>query len=319
MNAPAHTAVPCLRAALHTRIEPPFATGLANWLDRADLAGTLAGQQLAAAVAAHGQVPEATFVASTLLDPSVTTSPQAVERFTTAFEAASGQRLHGLVNAYLCAGWGFVLRHAMRNTRLNRIALCIVDLDLHDLAWQLDHPVIGRAGFGMSSLLFDLPPARETLPDCGGPFANSAFPEFVMALRAHRAKHGLSPTFLPFTQPALHGLAERVLGAHTLAPNHFARWGHCFGSDPWIGLVEWLTHEPEFKRTDEPIRVLAGAIGFNGYYTVSALDVDSDMTLSFHVLPGAQCAAATESSPFYQPPFGRGATTDRVSFGAVLP
>lgn len=318
MTTTLRPAVPRLRAALHTRIEAPFATGLADWQDRAERAGAMAGRQLAAAVAAHGQVPETTFVASTLLDPSVTTQPPALLRFCAAFEAASGQRLHGLVNAYLCAGWGFVLRHAMRNTRLRRIALSIVDLDLHDMAWQLDHPVIGRSGFGMSALLFDLPPAREALPGCGGPFANSAFTEFVMALRTPRARHGLAPTFLPFTQPALHGTAERVLGADTLAPNRYARWGHCFGSDPWIGMIEWLATQPD-ESPAPTTRVLAGAIGFNGYYTVSALDVEMDMPVAFEVVPGPQCMAPVDQIPFLQPALRRGATAARASLGAILP
>jgi hypothetical protein len=281
-------AVPRLHAALHWRVQPPFARDAGCWLERAALAGHLAGAQFAGAAARRGFDAEAVFVASTLLDHSVTTSAGAVARFEGAFQARSGRRLHGIVNAYLCAGWGFVLRHAMRNTSLRRLALCIVDLDLHDMQWQLEHPTIGRSGFGMSTLLFELPAGPAAPPQCGGPFANSAFTEFVMALRGHGQAHGVAPTFMPFTQPALHGTAQRVLAGGSLAPNRYDTWGHCFGSDPWIGLIEWLPQ----AAPQAPTRVLAGAIGFNGYYTLSGIDVAPGLLAEFRCADGARLPAA---------------------------
>lgn len=279
--------VPRLHAALHWRLDPPFACDTENWLDRAALAGRLAGAQFAGAVERCGFEPEAVFVASTILDNNTTTSAAAVDRFENAFHARCGHRLHGIVNAYLCAGWGFALRHLMRNTALRCVALCIVDLDLHDMEWQLEHPVIGRSGFGMSTLLFELPQHPARLPECGGPFANSAFSEFVMALRGHRLRHGAALTFIPFTQPALYDTAQRVLAGKLLAPNRYDAWGHCFGSDPWIGLIEWRsTTEPA---TGQPLqtRVLAGAFGFNGYYTLSDIDIGPRLFTEFRHAEGS--------------------------------
>jgi len=162
------------------------------------------------------------------------------------------------------------------------VALCIVDLDLHHMEWQLEHPVIGRSGFGMSTLLFELPAGAGLLPACGGPYANSAFSEFVMALRAHRLHHGVAPTFIPFVQPGLYATAQRVLSGQALAPNRYDTWGHCFGSDPWIGLIEAAAADGP----GVPSRILAGAFGFNGYYTVSAVDLDAGLRTEFrHVEP----------------------------------
>jgi hypothetical protein len=311
---PTAAAVPRLTAALHTRIEPPFASGCADWHDRAALAGELAGRRLAAAVAAAREPPEAAFVLSTLLGPSFTANDAAVRRFTAAFEAASGLRLHGLVNAYLCAGWGFLLRHVLRHTRLRRVALCIVDLDLFDLAWQREHPVIGRSGFGVSALLFDLPGTGGTLPDCAGPFANSAFTELLLAVRAQRVRHGDLPTFLPFTQPALRGIAERLLGAQTLSADRYATWGHCFGSDPWIGVIEWLAGRPAVD--GGALRVLAGAIAFNGYYAVSAIDIEPGLPAAFDVRRGDRLAQP-DGDAFLQPS-ERGPVASAVPTEAVL-
>ena len=266
------TPAPRLHAALHWRVEPPFAPDAAGPRDRAAQAGQLAGAQCAEACARCGFEAEAVIVASTILDCRLTASAGTLAGFEAALQARAGRPLHGIVNAYLCAGWGFALRHAMRHTGLRRLALCIIDVDLHDMQWQMEHPVIGRSGFGLSTLLFELPPAALQ-PQCAGPFGNSGFNEFVMALRAHGQRHGAMPTFMPFTQPALHATAQRVLHGVPLAPNRYDTWGHCFGSDPWIGLIE----APPTAST----RVLAGAIGFNGYYTLCAIDLAPGLLAEF--------------------------------------
>lgn len=279
---------PRLHAAVHLRIEPPFAPESA-WLDRGREAGRLAGAQLDETCRRAGFEPEAAFMVSTLLDNSFT-STEACEHFQAAFEAAAGRRLSGVANAYLCAGWGFVLRHLMRHTTLRRVAVCIVDLDLLDIEWQVEHPVIGRSGFGLSTLLFELPAAAAALPECSGPHPNSAFSELMMAIRQHRQRHGASPTFLPFTQPMLSGLAQRVLTGDTLAPNRYDTWGHCFGSDPWIGLIEWLE-----AAEAPPPRVLAGAIAFNGYYTLSDIDLAAGIVTDFRRATGAPAPGHADS------------------------
>lgn len=279
--------VPLLHAALHWRVEPPFARAAASWLDRAALAGRLAGAQFARATSRRGFEIEAVFVISTILDGSFTASADAVACFEDAFAASAGRRLHGIVNAYLCAGWGFALRYVMSHTALRRLALCIVDLDLHDMEWQREHPLIGRSGFGLSTLLFQLPPAPGRLPECGGPYTNSAFSEFVMALRAHGLREGASPTFLPFTQTALHAMAQRLLADGQLAPNRYDTLGHCFGSDPWIGVIEWFSATSPTRR----VRVLAGAIGFNGYYTLSDIDVQRELAVEFRCVDGTRLSS----------------------------
>lgn len=276
--------LPCLRAALHWRCAAPFAPHLDDWELRAALAGRLAGEQLAEAVkcSAGGSAPDAVFMVSTILDSSLTAFASATTRFEHAFARHAGQPLQGIVNAYLCAGWGFVLRHAMRNTVLRRIAICIVDLDLHHLQWQLEHPVIGRAGFGVSTLLFALPLSPARLPEAAGPYPNSAFPQFVMALRGHRGRHGVIPTFIPFVQDGLYETARRVTGGELLAPNRYGRWGHCFGADPWIGLIEACASGRTL-----PGRILAGAFGYNGYYALTDLELDAGLVTQWRQLDGA--------------------------------
>lgn len=283
-STPDHAAVPQLCGIWHGRVEPPFASDQADWVERVALAGRLAGEQLRDACATTGFIPETVVVASSILGPNFTSSALAVERFVSAVEAHSGHRPQGIVNAYQCAGWGYALRHLMRHTVVRRVALLLVDVDVHQLDWVLEHPVVGRSGFGITSLLFELP-AEAQPPECGGPFANSAYGELLMALRKRNAgRDAALPTFIPFSRPPLYATAQRVVGKAALMPNFYAQWGHCFGADPWIGLMRWL----DIDGAAAGCRVLAGAVGFAGYYTLSDIEVRPAMPRRMVPLEGAR-------------------------------
>jgi hypothetical protein len=286
-----HPAVPRLCGIWHGRVDPPFAGEEADWLERVSLAGRLAGEQLRDACGTTGFAPETVIVASSILGPNFTSSTLAVERFVRAVEEHSGHRPRGIINAYQCAGWGFGLRHLMRHTAVRRVAMLLVDVDLHRLDWLLEHPVVGRSGFGITTLLFELP-AEAQPPECGGPFANSAYSELLIALRKRNAgREAAMPTFIPFSRSPLYATAQRVVGEEALTPNFYAQWGHCFGADPWIGLVRWLDVGVGGARAATGCRVLAGAVGFAGYYTLSEIDLPPAMPRRMVPLEGARVPA----------------------------
>lgn len=270
-----------LHAALHWRVEPPFAIE-AEQSVQIDLAGRLAGIQIDQALRSSGFEADALVVTSTALSAAITMQEAGEACFYDAIERSSGLRPQGIVNAYMCTGWGFALRHFMLHTDVTRLAISVVDVDLHNLAWQMEHPIIGRSGFGVTTLLFTLPQDRSRVPRCSGPHPNSAFNDFVMALKAHQARHGVQPTFIPFTLGPLASTAQRVLAKGSLGPNRNAEFGHCFGADPWIGLIEWLAdHPPAELRT-----VVAGAIAYNGYYTIAPVHVGPHTRTEFRRIVG---------------------------------
>ena len=278
MTSPAAARV---RATMHWRVEPPFAPD-AGLVAQIELSGRLCGTQLARTCAEAGFMPQALVVVSTVMSHAISMVPAGHGLFHDAVERTCGLRPAGLLNAYMCTGWAFALRHYLRHTVLARLAIAIVDLDVHNLAWQRSHPVIGPSGFGVTTLLLDLPANREILPTCAGPYANSAFNEFVMALKAHQARHGAQPTFIPFTLETLATTARRLLAKDSVGPNRNDTLGHCFGADPWIGLAEWLaTHPPAADHG-----VVAGAIAFNGYHAFAPLRVSADSHAGFRRLGG---------------------------------
>lgn len=297
-----------LAAAVHWRVSHPFALE-ADVPTQVTLTGRLCGAQLSRTLRQTGFDAQALVVCSTVMSAAISMEAEGQARFHDAIERACGLRPQGLVNAYMCTGWAFALRHFMRHTSVERLAIAIVDLDLHNMAWQRCHPVIGPSGFGVTTLLLDLPADRSQLPRCSGPHANSAFNDFVMGLKAHLGRHGPQPTFIPFTQGALATTAQRVLGSEWLGPNRNAEYGHCFGADPWIGLIEWFSE----RGVPAPTRSIAGAIAFNGYYAFAPLQVDPRTQLEFLQIDGdvaalehciaassvPLCAPVAEAPPYF--------------------
>jgi len=284
----AATPAPLLRAALHWRVAPPFATGAPAWLEAVALAGRLAGAQLDQARERSGQQPQAVFLLSTLLPFAVAVPGPGQRALLDGVESRCGLRPQAIVNAYLCAGWGFLLRFLMGQTALRRVALCLVDVDLIGLEWNLEHPVIGRSGFGFSTLLLDLPEGPASAPVCSGPHAHSGFNDLVLALRQHQARHGAVPTFIPFLQQPLAGTAERILAPGSLGANRHAELGHCFGADPWIGVIDWCAARPERKAAEQ--EVLLGAVAFNGYCSHARLRLGAGLVTDFSCLDGSHAA-----------------------------
>lgn len=271
-----------LHAAAHWRVEAPFAMDAASTAAQIDLAGRLVGHQLRETLQAVGFDAELLLVTSTVMSAAVTMQAQGQAVFYDAIEHGCGLRPEGILNAYMCTGWGYALRYCMRHTAVRRVAIAIVDLDPHNLAWQQNHPVIGPSGFGVTTLLFTLPEARDGTPHCSGPHANSAFNDLLMALRLHQARHDPLLTFVPFMLPGLASTAQRVLGQSLLAPNRNEEFGHCFGADPWIGIVEWFaSHGLGQTQT-----VLAGALAFNGYLTFAPVTLGPQTRLQLRRLQG---------------------------------
>lgn len=269
-------------AAVHWRVEHPFAMQAESLDEQIALGGSLAGRQLAEAMARTGFEAEALVVTSTVITAAITMDHEGEARFFDAIEAGCGLRPQAVVNAYMCTGWGYALRHFLRHTDAKRVAIAIVDLDPHNLAWQRRHPVIGASGFGVTTLLLSLPDDRSRQPRCSGPHANSAFNDFVMALKLHQSRHGAQPTFIPFTQGPLAATAERVLAKGLLGPNRNDEYGHCFGADPWIGLIEWFQARPPLSACS----VVAGGIAFNGYYSFAPVWVDERTHVDLRRLDG---------------------------------
>jgi hypothetical protein len=293
-----------LAAALHWHIIPPFAQENPELPAQIALLGRCIAAQVRAVVPldVEGPVP---FVLSSTVASGAISSMEPVSRLLfDAVESSCGRRPLAFLHAYLCTGWGYALAFLLRHTTARAVLLSIVDVDVHDLAYHHDHPLIGKSGFGITTLLLRIPRERTGLVETGGPFSGSALKEFLLAAKAHVARHEPAMSFMPFFGPAMGPVVQRILGKINLGPNRHDVYGHCYGSDPWIGLIEWLQQNP----IDRDVHVTVGMVALLGYFTLCDVGISVATKVGFRVLDGNETeleAASAEptrgmsSSPYY--------------------
>jgi hypothetical protein len=178
-------------------------------------------------------------------------------------ESRTGLRPAGLLQAYECAGWGYAIRFAAQHSHRRWVVLSIVDDDLHDMLSVGYSNAIGRIGFAVTTVSLEL---NGQIPHCNGAELNRAFTDLLHAVRAHQARTGPIPIFMPFWPEGLAATVRRMLGGAVTANRH-DHYGHIFGADPWVGLAEWL----QAQRPAAEQQVTLAACGHDGYYTMCSV------------------------------------------------
>lgn len=276
-----------LEAVVHWVTRPPFAADLDTREARARLLAGCVAAQLRSIEGLLDEEPAEFVICSTVLSGFMAGDPQIAQRFFDLIEEGCGRRPLGIIQTYMCVGWGYALRFFARHTSTRRVLVVLLDVELDNLRYHLRQQAIGVLGFGVSSLLFTLPQDGGEVAQTGGPFADSAFKEFVMAIRSRHAKHGRQYTFGPFLNGEMGGMLDRLLGPRDfLAPNRNDELGHCFGADPFISIIDYLKARP----LDAPVDVTAGAIAFNGYYAIATLRLHAGTHHVFHALDADSAA-----------------------------
>jgi hypothetical protein len=271
-----------LLAALHWRIVPPFAQDNPQLGHQADVLGRCVAAQVRAVTPPNHPGPIDLMLCSTVISSAVTGMTSISERLSEVIKSECQQRPVAHLHTYMCAGWGYALSYFLRYTDARLVMLSIVDVDLHDMAHHHHHVHIGKQGFAITTVLLELPLERIDKVRTGGPFGGSAFKEFVLALRQHNDLHKPTLSFIPFFGAALSSVAEKIIGVANLGANRHEDYGHCFGSDPWIGMIEWL------QRTalDERINVSAGMVALSGYFALCNIGLSPQTRIGSRVVSG---------------------------------
>jgi hypothetical protein len=284
--------MPIVHAALHSRIRAPFGGHSSRAEQRMDWLAEEVCTQLDEVRATEPGVPWQHILCTTCLSPMLTGWPQHADSFTDRIEASTGIRPMALLQAYQCAGWGYALRFAGQQAGVHRLAISIIDADIHEAVSRPYVAAIGRIGFGVTTLGIEIPPGA-TLPRCGGPLPNRAFNEFLHAVKTSHRELGRVPTFIPFLPEGFAGVAERIIGTHNLWPNRHDDYGHTFGADPWIGLVEWRQAHPQ----SHPHTVTLGAFAYHGYFTLCSFLVPASIHVAIRELDPTVDALVSVDEP----------------------
>ena len=215
------------------------------------------------------------YLCSTILDLPLAGDAFDHERFRA--EAAT----HGpavpdtLVNAYECVCWGYILRHVLHDIgRATRVLVHIVDVDVLNLVHWRANAAWGHSGFGIMSLLFELHPQVREDVVVGSARGEQHVTEFVLELRKFAAAHPGLPVALPYLPQAISGIFTRAMAQYRCLPDLHAELGHCFGSDPWAGIVRHALAGPR-----EDFTYIATSIALNGYWAMARVHVPPHASL----------------------------------------
>lgn len=295
-ETPTIDAQPTLLAASHWRIGFPFAPRLACLTKSADLFGRCVGAQARHVGTTTGIFPADYIVSSTVLSGLC---PQSVciDTMMGGIEEGCGTRPLAMLRAYECSGWGFALRFLAEHTEARHVMITIVDVDLHRSSLLGGEEHWGRSGFGLTTLLLELPVCRTTRLTIGrsdrraGTWGSDtrAFANLVHAVRQRRDAGKQAQIFVHFMAKHIRGALEKTVGTDCISPNRFNEYGHCFGADPWIGMIEWAQACP----ADAPVSVTAASLSNNGYYTLCDLTLTPQTYTELRVLNGDEAELRT--------------------------
>ncbi len=229
----------------------------------AQAAGLLAEAQLAAADC------DDYLLAATLNSTEISDPEAGREAFSAAIGAACGRAPDALVNAYECVSWAPLLRAVQRKATLlarpRRLLMQVVDADVHGMRAAWETRTYGAARFGITSVLVEVAPGAG-IEITSAPVERSMM-KFAASLRAWALRLPQAQLAVPFfPEPARSALHRAIPGLPAL-PDRHDRFGHCFGSDPWIALALAV----EEGRLSGGSQAVIGSLALNGYIGCAGL------------------------------------------------
>jgi hypothetical protein len=265
-----------LRALAYRRIARGSLRG-AGLIDSARQLGTLVGREAATVLDADraGDARETVddhVLSSTILSALVMDDSPHGAALRDEIARCTGRPVDWLTHAYECAGWGYVIRHALDKAALTgrrTLLLQIVDVDIHDFTYWCSNPRWGQSGFGICSIVLHVAPGATWPLALGAAEPASAMVQMGRALRDFSAARPGVPVAVPFLREASRKLLlQRIAGA-PVHPDGYARFGHSFGSDPWISLLLGARAG----------RSIVNSLALYGYFAIAEINIAPDATM----------------------------------------
>jgi len=206
------------------------------------------------------------YLCSTIIDNPFGSRAFEWPRIAQQLQSQTSYAPQAFINAYECAGWGYSLRHALRNQKEERlIAITIVDVNLFNLDYWLSNDNWGHSGFGIITLLLTCAPnARDEL-NIGVAKSTNAVAEFTVQMRNETSKRSGVKLAHPYFPEKVTGLFYKLVPNADFLPDWHSEFGHCFGADPWISIIKQHQENPK------PQAYVASSVALNGYWALAEI------------------------------------------------
>lgn len=175
------------------------------------------------------------------------------------------------INTYECASWGYSLRYYLRqNPSVHYILVSILDVNILSLSFWKNNKNWGKSGFGLCTLLLGVEQYNENEITASCTVTYNTMPEFAIIIRKIIMGQSNLTLALPFFPEKTRQIFSKLLNDVEQFSDLHARWGHCFGSDPWLNIIIHGVN----KEIQEHKRILACSLALNGYYCIAEVCVD---------------------------------------------
>lgn len=185
---------------------------------------------------------------------------------------ALGSELLFFTNAYECASWGYILRLLSNQYPVgSSVMVSILDVNLRSFSFWENSDQWGKSGWGLCSF-------RIKLGDTGlrvcERVKENALADFCMNIKRISKGDPSRVVSLPFFPEQTRKLNDRILKDCLRLPDLHEDFGHCFGSDPWIGLI----------KNSQALNghVLLSSFALSGYWSLLEVSISSECEFYFN-------------------------------------
>ncbi|WP_144392890.1 hypothetical protein [Pleionea sediminis] len=217
------------------------------------------------------------FVCSTMIEMPFTSGAIDWQSLTKEFASSHSALPRSFVNAYECASWGYSLRYYLNQSDNPLMLVTIVDANLLGLEFWQHNENWGDSGFGVCTLLLEAvgDSKDDVITGCATTYNSTA--EFATIVRRWSAKEPDCPLSLPFFPEHIRTVFDRMLANSKRLPDKHDDYGHCFGSDPWLAIIDEGMKQPAERNHS----VLACSIALNGYYCLAKINISPNTRFHF--------------------------------------
>lgn len=211
------------------------------------------------------------FMTSTVLTGSMNRPQPSWQGLNLAIQKEGGIEPVCSINAYECAGWGYIFRLMKQLKLINTpVLISILDINAFDMTCWNYHPQWGQSGFGLASLAVRMTEEDLQTNDLHISASTGANPfnHFALAVRKELMSDQNLCAAMPFFPKATQTLFDRILADYPHLPDRHPMWGHCFGSDPWLSMI--LSHQEGYDFAQHS-KLLACSLAFSGYFSLAKI------------------------------------------------
>ena len=251
----------------YRRTETPFVAAQVSLADATDALAQRVGEEARLYSTNSGPIDDYV-VTSTVLSQFLADTSAYAEQFRAAIGTSYGRIPDWITNAYECTGWGFVMRYVWQKACLTgprRLLLQIVDSDIHNFTYWLGSSRWGKSGFGICTLLIVVTPGAGNMLSIGCASHATELVQMGRNLRSFTESHPGISVAVPFFPEMSRCALFKCFDARLAHGDHYQRFGHSFGSDPWLSMLAEL----DVGSLKPGENCITASLALNGYFSIA--------------------------------------------------